>query len=111
MSMYSVVAVEICFISDSRMHLDCRPNRLWKKHAPHCCVVSSLLYRAMIGEEYKHLIREALDFEIEMLGGRSLDAAGNPSYLTVADVLAVKVGSEFLKEIPGHVSTEVSFII
>ena len=62
----------------------------------------------MLGEDYKHFIMDALYFEMNVLGGKSRDAAGQRTYRAVADVLGVKVGCEFLKGISGHVSTEVS---
>lgn len=68
-----------------------------------CTTNPSLVYKAVQAPENQHYLQEALRQEI---GSGMQRPAGRP-YSGVADILAVNIGAEMLKIVPGRVSTEV----
>ena len=61
----------------------------------------SLLLKAARLEQYKHLISESIEF------GQRHSKNNNGAIAAACDHLAVSIGTEILKYIPGRVSTEV----
>jgi len=76
---------------------------LVKKYRPVDCTTNpSLVLKAVQNPDYAHLLGEALE---ACKNEKNKDP--NRPYAGVADVLAVNLGAEMLKIVPGRVSTEV----
>lgn len=76
---------------------------LVKKYQPQDCTTNpSLVLKAVQNPEYAHMLGDAF-------AQRRGEAPSNPAhpYADVADILAVNIGAEMLKIVPGRVSTEV----
>lgn len=67
----------------------------------------SLVYKAMQVPEYQHHLAAALAQDRERATRTAGGGGGSRPYAGVADVLAVNLGAEMLKLVPGRVSTEV----
>nr|QKY15000.1 transaldolase (TALC) [Polytomella parva] len=75
---------------------------LVKKFKPVDCTTNpSLVYKAVQMPEYKYLVQDALS------ASKSSPTDPTRPYSGVADALAVNMGCELLKVVPGRVSTEV----